>query len=185
MIKSELEAVNLPLQGAFLIKPKEFYDERGAFHKLYTRKLLESKGVGCFFAEEYLSISKKGTLRGFHYQTGKFGQAKLVRCVHGEVFDVIVDLGEKSPTFGNWYSVRLSEENRLGLYIPRTFAHGFLAMEDGSALLYKADSDYSPQHEAGIIWNDKRLNVAWPKMERYIISEKDGKWPAFDAAPKF
>lgn len=184
MIRRELEAESLPIQGAFIIRPKEFEDERGTFYKLYNEELLAPRGAKCNFVEEYLSVSKKGSLRGFHYQTGKFAQAKLVRCVRGEVFDVIVDMDSRSPTFGKWHSVTLSEKNMLGIYVPRTCAHAFLAMKEGSRLLYKADNGYHPEHEAGIIWNDPELNVPWPKM-KYILSGKDRAWPLFRDAPKF
>jgi dTDP-4-dehydrorhamnose 3,5-epimerase len=184
MIKRELEATDLPIAGAFVIRPKEFYDERGAFNKLYTRELLSSKGAGCVFMEEYLSVSKKGALRGFHYQTGEHAQAKLVRCVKGSIFDVMIDMSRSSPTFGKWCAVSLTEESRLGLFIPRTCAHGFLALEEDSSILYKADNDYHPESEAGVIWNDRKLAIPWPEMD-YIISGKDRKWPGFDEAPKF
>ncbi|MEW6722663.1 MAG: dTDP-4-dehydrorhamnose 3,5-epimerase [Candidatus Micrarchaeota archaeon] len=180
----ELEAEDLPVAGAFIIRPKEFYDERGAFNKLYTRELLESKGAGCGFMEEYLSVSKKGVLRGLHYQTGRYAQAKLVRCVRGKILDAFVDMSARSPTFGKSFTVELSAENRLGLYVPRTCAHGFLALEEGAEVLYKSDNDYHPEHEAGLRWDDPKIGIAWPKMS-YIISEKDRKWPPFDDAPKF
>lgn len=184
MIKRELEAESLPIQGAFIIRPKEFEDERGTFFKLYNEEILSPRGAGSNFVEEYLSISKKGSLRGFHYQSGEFAQAKLVRCVRGEVFDVIVDMDSRSPSFGRWHSVVLSEENMLGLYVPRTCAHAFLATKDMSQLLYKADRGYSPDHEAGFRWDDPALGVAWPKMD-YLLSDKDRRWPSFADAPRF
>jgi len=175
---------NLPLGGAFIIKPKEFYDERGTFIKIYDRAILKTKGVEPVFPEDYLSISKKGVVRGMHYQLEPYAQAKLVRVVTGSSFDVIVDMRRSSPTFGKWISVTLSDENRLALFVPRGFAHGFLSLKDDTQVSYKADNDYEPAHERGVLWNDKALGIEWPKMN-YIISSKDKSWPSFEQADKF
>lgn len=186
MITRELEIADLGLEGAFLIKPKEFRDERGAFYKLFTRQILESKGIKPLFYEEYLSISRRGVIRGLHYQTEPYVQAKLVQCTRGEIFDVIVDLRKDSKTFGKWESVSLSEENRFSLYVPRGFAHGFLALAEDTEVLYKADNDYAPENELGLLWNDKSLQIAWPNIDGgYLISEKDKKWPNFATAKFF
>lgn len=185
MIVQELTAEDLELEGAFIIKPKIFQDERGTFSKFYTRDILESKHVEPLFAEEYLSVSKKGVVRGIHYQLEPCSQAKFIRCVRGEAFAVIVDLREKSETFGKWDSVMLSERNSIGLYSPRGCGFGFLAMDEGTALLYKADNDYAPDKERGIIWNDKTLGIKWPESDNYLLSEKDKKWPFFKDADKF
>lgn len=185
MIKQELEIVDMELKDAFIIRPKEFYDERGTFLKLYNREILKSRNVEPFFAEDYISISKKGVIRGLHYQLDPFAQAKLVRCVRGEVFDVLVDLRKNSSTFGKWKSVILSEENRLSVYVPRGFAHGFLSLVEDSIVSYKADNDYSTAHERTLLWNDKTLGINWPKLDQYLLSKKDEVGMPFNVADKF
>jgi dTDP-4-dehydrorhamnose 3,5-epimerase len=185
MIKRELEASPLPVGGAFIVRPKVFEDDRGVFSKLYTREILASIGAKPLFIEEYLSSSKMGALRGLHYQTGAHAQAKLVRCIRGKILDVFVDMRRSSPTFGRWHAVELSPaEGAPALYVPGTCAHGFLALEEGSEVIYKADNDYAPEHEAGIRWDDREVGIKWPAVE-LILSEKDRKWPAFRDAPKF
>jgi dTDP-4-dehydrorhamnose 3,5-epimerase len=184
MIRSELGIKDLGVDGAFVISPKVFEDERGSFIKIYDRDLLGRRGVEPVFPEDYYSISKKGVIRGLHYQLDPHAQAKLVRVVKGSVIDVLVDLRKSSRTYGKWDSVVLSEENKLAVYIPRGCAHGFMALEDGSAVSYKADNDYAPGHERGIRWNDPELKIEWPEME-HIVSAKDAKWPVFAEADKF
>jgi len=174
-IVSKLEVEALPLKDAFIIRPLRFDDERGIFFKLYTKEILARFGVSPFFNEEYLSISKKNVLRGLHFQKGEFSQAKLVRCTRGEVYDVIVDLRKSSPTFLKWHGVTLSEENGISLYVPRGFAHSFLALQDNSAVFYKADNNYNPESESGIIWNDPNLNIDW-NITNPILSDKDKSW---------
>jgi dTDP-4-dehydrorhamnose 3,5-epimerase len=185
MIRRELETEDLPLKGAFVIKPKIFEDERGVFIKIYDRAILNTRGVEPVFPEDYISISKKGVIRGLHYQLDPHSQAKLVRVVKGSVLDVLVDLRKSSPTFGKWASVTLSEENGLAAYVPRGFAHGYLALEDGTAVTYKVDNDYAQAHERGIRWDDPKLGIRWPKMESYIVSQKDKAWPTFESVEKF
>lgn len=175
MIVSKLDTEALPLKDAFIIKPLRFDDDRGIFFKLYTKDILARFGVSPFFNEEYLSISKKGVLRGLHFQKGEYSQAKLVRCTKGEVYDVIVDLRKNSPTFLKWHGVTLSEENGLSFYVPRGFAHGFLALQDNSTVFYKADNDYKPESEDGLIWNDPNLNINW-SIKDPILSDKDKTW---------
>lgn len=181
---SELKTEKLPLEGAFLVKPGVFQDKRGVFWKFYTEELMLKNGAKPYFPEEFLTTSRKGVLRGLHYQGGGHPQAKLIRCTMGEVYDVIVDLRKGSPTFGKWHGVTLSEKNMLTLYVPRGFAHGFVAREDGSALLYKTDAPYFYEHERGIIWNDPDLNIDWG-VEKPVLSEKDSKWPSFKDAEHF
>jgi dTDP-4-dehydrorhamnose 3,5-epimerase len=175
MITSKLETEALQLKGAFIIRPLRFDDERGIFFKLYTKEILARFNVKPFFNEEYLSISKKNVLRGLHFQKGEFSQAKLVRCIRGEVYDVIVDLRKSSPTFSRWQGIKLSEENGVCLYVPRGFAHGFLALKDDSYVMYKADNDYKPESEDGIIWNDPNLRIDWG-IANPILSDKDKTW---------
>ncbi len=185
MATHELQIEDLPLRGAFIIKPKEFYDERGAFFKVHDREILKSRNVEPLFPEDYFSISKKGVIRGLHYQMDPFSQAKLVRCVKGEVFDVFVDMRKSSMTFGRHTSVILSEKNNLCVYIPRGFAHGVLSLSEDSVVSYKADNDYSQAHERTLLWNDKKLDIEWPSMSNYILSKKDQAGSIFDTADKF
>jgi dTDP-4-dehydrorhamnose 3,5-epimerase len=184
MIKHEMEIEELPLQGAFLIKPKVFHDERGAFIKLFNRQVLDSKRVKPIFVEEYLSVSKRNVIRGLHYQAAPYSQAKLVSCAKGSVFDVIVDLRRGSKTFGHHYAMRLSEDDVVSLFVPKEFAHGFLALED-SAVSYLVDTDYAPEYERGVIWSDTTLKIDWPKRSKYIVSERDSSLPTFEEAEKF
>lgn len=184
MLKRDLEIIDLDVQDAFLVKPKHFIDERGEFFKFYTRDLLKTRNVVPSFAEEYFSISKKGTIRGMHYQTDPFSQAKFVSCLKGKVLDVIIDMRQSSRTFGKWISVELSGDNIEMLYVPRGFAHGFLSLTENSEVFYKADNDFAPNSERGVLWNDPALNIAWPKMDNYIVSEKDKTWPSFKNAEK-
>jgi len=172
MITSKLETEALKLKGAFMIRPLRFDDERGSFFKLYTKEILSKFNVKPFFNEEYLSISKKGVLRGLHFQKGEFSQAKLIHCIRGEVYEVIVDLRKSSPTFSKWQGIRISEKNRACLYVPRGFAYGFLALQDDSYVMYKADNDYKPESEGGIIWNDPSLKIDWG-ISNPILSDKD------------
>ena len=179
------EAVRLALAGAFFIKPSVFEDNRGAFHKIFTSGLLESIGVKPEFSEEFISTSKKGVLRGLHYQRKEFSQARLVWCPKGKLFDVMVDLRKSSPTFGKWVSFPISGEDVCAIYIPRGFAHGFLALEDDTRMVYKTDSAHSPPNERGIIYNDAKLGIKWPLSGKMVLSEKDAKWPSFEDCEKF
>ncbi|MFH0737708.1 MAG: dTDP-4-dehydrorhamnose 3,5-epimerase [Candidatus Micrarchaeota archaeon] len=179
-----IQIIDTPLQGAFLIKPKEFHDLRGDFYKTFTRRALEAKGVKPYFAEEFFSLSKRGVVRGLHFQTGALAQGKLVSCSKGEIFDVIVDMREGSVTYGRWISNILDEGGRVSLYVPRGFAHGFMALSAEAETFYKADNDYSPAHEGGIRWDDPALGIRWPDVGKVIVSEKDAGWPAFSLSRK-
>jgi dTDP-4-dehydrorhamnose 3,5-epimerase len=185
MIVWKLGILDLPLLDAFVVRPLKFEDDRGIFYKSYTEELLAQKHVKPYFAEESLSVSKKGALRGLHYQSGNYSQAKLVRCTKGKVFDVIVDLRKDSKTYGKWHGIELSEENALSLYVPRGFAHGFLALSEGASLNYKSDNPYSPKHECGVYYADDTLGIVWPSCGKRIISEKDSKLPSFEKCEKF
>ncbi len=184
MIVRKLEGENLPLKDAFVLKPQEFRDERGTFYKLYTEAVLKEFGMEPYFPEEYLTVSKKGVLRGLHYQSGKYAQGKLVRCLNGEIYDVILDLRKGSPTFGKWTGIVLSARNMLSLFVPRGFAHGFVSLTEDAALLYRVDNGYSPDNERGVLWNDPQLGINW-NVTNPTLSEKDKKWPLFKDADYF
>lgn len=181
---SGLSIEKLRLEGAFLVKPFISHDARGSFVKLFTKELLAGVGVGAEFSEEFFSISKKGVVRGFHYQRAQFSQARLVWVPKGSVYDVIVDLRKGSPTFGESEALELSDVNMRMLYIPRGFAHAFQSLADGTVMVYKADSAHSPENERGIIFSDRKLGVRWP-VAKPILSEKDSRWPGFEECEKF
>lgn len=181
-----IAAQDIGIGGAFLVRPSESPDRRGGFFKNLTEELLASRGVEPRFAEEFFTVSKRGVIRGLHYQRGGMSQAKFIWCYRGEIFDVIVDLRRGSPTFGKWVGTVLSEKNNLILYVPRGFAHGFLALSDEARVLYKADNPYSPKDERGIIYNDNAIGIKWPKVDgEYILSEKDRQWGGFEKCEKF
>lgn len=161
------------LEGVVIIEPDVFGDNRGFFMESWNKKKMAEAGLDYDFVQDNHSKSTvKGTLRGIHFQKGDKAQAKLVRCVKGAVLDVAVDLRRKSPTFKQWVSVELSEENKKQLLIPRGFGHGFVTLTDDVEFLYKADNYYAPEADAGIRWNDPEIGVEWG-VENPILSEKD------------
>lgn len=165
------------LDGVVIIEPDVFGDNRGFFMESWSKKKMEEAGLYYDFVQDNHSKSTvKGTLRGIHFQKGDKAQAKLVRCVKGAVFDVVVDLRKNSPTFKQWVGVELSEENKKQLLIPRGFGHGFVTLTDDVEFLYKADNYYAPEADAGIRWNDQDIGVEWG-IENPILSEKDKKNP--------
>jgi len=167
---------HLDLEGLCLIVPKIFSDDRGFFKETYKKSVFEQNGIKQDFFQDNHSRSKKGVLRGLHYQIGEYAQGKLVRCSEGEVFDVAVDIRKGSKTFGQWYGVTLSKENHYMLYIPEGFAHGFYTLSDEAELIYKATNEYHAPSDRGIIWNDPDINIAWPSSNP-ILSPKDDTHP--------
>lgn len=168
------------IDGLQLIHPFVAYDERGFFMKTYEREIFREHGIEFENAEDMTSCSKKGVLRGLHFQT-QHSQDKLVRVVHGEVWDVAVDLRKDSQTYGMWRGFYLSDENKLSLYIPSGFAHGFLALTDEVLFSYRCGKLYYPNFDTGIRWDDETLQVKWPleRIEQLIISDKDQKLQSF------
>ena len=160
-----------------MIEPTVFYDERGYFVETYNQKDFEEAGLTMVFVQDNQSMSVKGVLRGLHYQK-QYPQGKLVRVVKGTVFDVAVDLRAGSATYGKWYGVELSAENKRQFYIPEGFAHGFLVLSEEAEFAYKCTDFYHPGDEGGLIWNDPAIGVKWPieDGQQLIISEKDQKW---------
>lgn len=166
-------------EGLYLIEPTVFGDERGFFMEFYNKRDFLEAGIDVEFVQDNHSRSRKGVLRGMHFQK-KHPQGKLVRVVRGAVFDAVIDIRKDSPTFGKWYGVELSEENKRMLYIPPGFAHGFLALTDIVDFMYKCTDFYYPDDEGGIIWNDPDVGINWPLErvgEKLTISMKDKKWP--------
>lgn len=161
-----------PLKDLFVLELKRFGDERGYFFESWHKKDFQDTGLNVDFVQENQSGSKKGVLRGLHYQDTSAPLVKLVRCVHGEIFDVAIDLRVHSETFGKWFGITLSAENMKQLYVPIGFAHGFVTTSDYAEILYKQTGYYDPSAEGGIIWNDTDLSIKWP-VENPILSEKD------------
>ena len=160
-----------------IIEPQAYSDNRGMFMETYNMNDFKAAGIDTSFVQDNHSSSVKGVLRGLHFQKC-FPQAKLVRVIRGEVFDVAVDIRRGSPTFGRWQGVILSEKNRRLFYIPEGFAHGFLVLSDEAEFVYKCTQFYHPEDEDGIIWNDPYINVEWPlsRIENIILSEKDKRY---------
>lgn len=174
------------IKDVYIITPKVFGDERGYFMETYSAKDFKEAGLDYNFVQDNQSSSFKGVLRGLHFQKNH-PQAKLVRVLKGEVFDVAVDLRDGSETYGQWVGARLSEGNKKQLMIPRGFAHGFLVLSDHAEFAYKCDDFYHPEDEGGIMYNDEDINIEWPEIDvEYTLSEKDGKHPSLkDANIKF
>lgn len=167
------------LDGVLIITPQVFGDSRGYFMETYKKEPFAEAGITKEFVQDNESSSTKGVLRGLHFQKNH-AQGKLVRVTKGSVFDVAVDVRPGSKTFGQWTGTELSEENRKMLYVPEGFAHGFLVLSDTAEFVYKCTDVYDPSSEGGIPWNDKDINVEWPKLDiAYKTSEKDEKHPAF------
>ena len=170
------------LDGVILVTPKIFLDERGFFFESYKKSDFFDIGIREEFLQDNHSKSIKGVLRGLHFQKEPYAQGKLIRCVYGEIFDVAVDIRKDSPTFGKWYGTILSAENKKMLWIPKGFAHGFLTLSETAEIIYKVSgSEYNASYDAGIIWNDPSINIAWP-LEDYgikkpILSSKDESLP--------
>ena len=174
------------LPEVLLVEPRIFADDRGYFMESYSRAVFsEAAGRDVDFVQDNHSLSKKGVLRGLHYQLPPNAQGKLVRAVVGEIFDVAVDIRRSSPTFGRWVGIRLSAENREQLWIPEGFAHGFLTLSDRAEVLYKASAYYAPAAERSIAWNDPALAIDWPLADAPIVSAKDQAGAALSAAEPF
>lgn len=168
-----MQFLKTELAGVVLIEPKVFEDERGFFMETYHRPRFAAVGIDVEFVQDNHSLSRRGVLRGLHYQL-KFPQGKLVRAIRGEIFDVAVDIRRGSATFGKWCGYALSESNRRQLYIPPGFAHGFCVVSETAEVIYKCTDVYHPEDERTILWNDPAIGVAWPVKEG-VISAKDQK----------
>lgn len=162
---------NTNLPGVFIIEPAYFKDDRGFFMETYQKKRYQEWGIACEFVQDNLSFSIRGTLRGLHYQYPN-EQAKLVQVIQGEVFDVAVDIRRGSPTFGKWTGATLTGENKLQLFIPEGFAHGFCVTSQTATFVYKCSDYYSPENEHGILWSDPDIGIQWPTISP-LLSDKD------------
>ena len=179
-----MKILKTKLKDCCIIEPKVFKDKRGYFFESFNNKQFKDlTGSKTTFVQDNESYSTKGVLRGLHYQTGVYAQAKLVRVIKGKVLDVAVDLRENSKTFGEYVSVELSGENKKQLFIPKGFAHGFIVLSDTAIFSYKCDNYYNKESEQGIIFNDKDINIDWQLPEdQIVISEKDTILPTLKNA---
>ena len=165
------------IEGVVIIEPKVFGDERGYFMETYNKADFEQADIDCTFVQDNQSMSRKGVLRGLHFQK-TYPQAKLVRVTKGSVFDVAVDIRTNSPTWGKYVGVVLSAEKKNQIFIPKGFAHGFLVLSDVAEFTYMCDEYYHPEDEGGIAWNDPTVGIVWPELDCEIcLSEKDGLLP--------
>ncbi len=173
-----MEIIATKIKDLVIVKPDVFNDERGYFFEAYNKERFHAAGLTMDFVQDNESKSMRGVLRGLHFQKPPYAQGKLVRVVKGSVMDVAVDLRGGSPTFGKWESVILTESNKLMLWIPEGFAHGFVCLEDHSVFTYKCTNLYNKASEGSILWNDPDINVQW-NIENPILSEKDKVAPYF------
>lgn len=166
--------ISTKIRDLYIIEPAVFGDQRGYFMESYNKKDFFEAGLTMDFVQDNESKSKKGVLRGMHFQT-KHTQGKLVRATQGEVFDVAVDLRKGSPTFGQWEGVLLSEANKRQFYVPEGFAHGFLVLSDMAVFNYKCTDYYAPEYDSGLLWNDEEVGIQWPLegIDEVLLSEKD------------
>lgn len=168
-----------PLLGAYVIHLEKKGDDRGFFARYFCQKEFAKHNLTTVFVQINNSLSvERGTLRGMHYQADPFAEDKLVRCVQGSLYDVIVDIRPQSKTYGQSFGFELSAENRVMMYVPKGFAHGFITLQDNTETIYLVSQFYSPEHERGIRWNDSFLNIHWP-VKPTVLSSKDNDYPNF------
>jgi len=181
-----IEVIKTDLPDVLLIKPRVFEDARGFFYESFNKRdWQDALGIDCEFVQDNHSRSDKGVLRGLHYQLPPAAQGKLVRTLAGEIFDVAVDIRKNSPNFGKWVAHTLSAENKLQMWIPEGFAHGFLTLSPFAEVSYKATNYYSPESERGIRWNDALLAINWPVSIDISLSDKDATAPLFQDSDLF
>lgn len=173
-MKYQIEEVEIG--GLKVITPPVFQDDRGYFFETYKKNVFEELGIPSYFVQDNESCSKKNVLRGLHFQKPPFEQGKLVRVIKGAVLDVAVDIRKESPTYGKYFSVLLSEENKKMFWIPAGFAHGFLSLQDDTIFSYKCTNVYDKNSEGAILWNDPAINIQW-NVDQPIVSDKDAEAP--------
>jgi dTDP-4-dehydrorhamnose 3,5-epimerase len=180
-----MNCITTDFDGAWLIEPRVFSDVRGWFFECWNQREFAESGLDAVFVQDNHSRSRRHTVRGLHYQAPPHAQAKLVRVVAGEIYDVIVDIRHGSPTYGEWQAFILSDENRRMLYIPTGFAHGFAVLSEQAEVVYKCSDFYAPDAGRGILWNDPELDIDWPVADP-VLSEQDSNHPTLaDIEPCF
>lgn len=172
-----LKVTECELEGLKIIEPQVFFDDRGWFMESYRKEDYEKAGICCEFVQDNRAYSKHGVLRGMHFQV-RYPQDKLLSVLRGEIYDVTVDMRKDSKTYGKWFGIRLSDENKKQVFIPKGFAHGYLVLSKEAEILYKCSEIYHPEDESGIAWDDPKLAIQWPIsfQSELIISEKDRNW---------
>ena len=182
-----MRVLNTDIEGVVIVEPKVFGDERGYFMESFSERDFEAHtGLNVSFVQDNESCSKRGVLRGLHFQKEPYAQAKLVRVVRGRVLDVAVDIRPESPTFGKYVMTELSGDNHRQMFIPKGFAHGYVVLEDDTVFQYKCDEYYHPEAEGGIAWNDPQIGIEWPIAEgEVILSEKDKNRPLLSELCEF
>lgn len=181
-----MKVIDTRIPDVKIIEPTVFTDDRGFFYESFNQRKFEAAiGRSVSFVQDNHSLSTRGVLRGLHYQLPPFSQAKLVRVVAGEVFDVAVDIRRSSPSFGQWVGVNLSDENKRQFWIPEGFAHGFLVLSESAQFLYKASDFYAPGHERSLLWNDGAVGIQWPLSVEPVLAMKDAAASMLAAAELF
>ncbi|WDF51490.1 dTDP-4-dehydrorhamnose 3,5-epimerase [Paenibacillus sp. KACC 21273] len=169
-----------PLKDAFIFKQEPIEDERGYFSRTFCRKTLNTYGIEFEMVQSNMAFNRYSkTLRGMHFQKPPFSEQKIVSCLQGAIYDVIIDIRLESPTFGQWFGTMLSKNNMSSLYIPKGFAHGYQTLEDNSSISYMVSENYTPSHESGIRWNDEAFKIDWPVTDGLLVSDKDRNWIDF------
>jgi len=172
-----------PLNRAAIIEIEPIKDERGYFARSFCKKTLAEHGIQFEAVQTNEAFNRfSNTLRGMHFQLPPFCEDKIVSCMQGAIYDVIIDLNYNSSTYGNWFGVTLSAENQQSLYVPKGFAHGYMTLTDDTAIHYMVSEYYTPSHESGVRWNDDTFKINWPRTENLLISTKDQQWADFDLA---
>ncbi|MDR2928965.1 MAG: dTDP-4-dehydrorhamnose 3,5-epimerase [Cytophagaceae bacterium] len=180
-----MEIQETSIQGVYIVKPTVFNDNRGFFFEAYNQSKYTCKNIRSEFIQDNISCSQKGAIRGLHYQLNPYSQAKLVQVIRGAVLDVVVDIRKNSPTYGKHFSIELTEENKLQLFVPRGMAHGFSVLANETLFFYKCDNIYNKASERGIKWNDPELGIDWKvPADKAIISAKDDLLLNFKEAEK-
>ena len=182
-----MNVIKSPIEGVLIIEPRVLGDERGYFFESFSeRDFAAATGIEVKFVQDNESMSKKGVLRGLHFQRQPYAQAKLVRVVRGKVLDVAVDIRPESPTFGKYVATELSGENHRQMFIPKGFAHGYLVLEDNTVFQYKCDEYYHPESEGGIAWDDPQIGIEWGvEADDVILSDKDKNRPMLSSLCEF
>jgi dTDP-4-dehydrorhamnose 3,5-epimerase len=176
-----MKVIASPLPGVRVVEPNVFGDHRGFFMESYQQQRYMESGIDTVFVQDNISLSVRNTLRGLHYQHPR-GQAKLVQVLQGEIFDVVVDIRKGSPTWGQWFGVTLSSDNKRQLFIPDGYAHGFCVTSDTALFAYKCSDYYLPEDEGGVRWDDPQIGIQWP-VQSPILSDRDKNYTGLDAIP--